>query len=269
MKQESFFATHEDVLGLVGDAANWQEVFSSGQREDHPLAVKRLASSTLVGESMFKGDMLKVNRATFIIDVDKRLLDVAHLDFEAGAVEAFRAACRAGAENLIQLGAKRFEKRQSAVEFFGRAVVIDTESPNDEWDWRLAAFTKQIGFNTKKLQATAWEKLLFEPGELEGIPSACNMPVQNLKTSTACRAELVDLIGSEPRTLVQMLKDVRNKIKLLRKVDEFVDLEVEFLAQHAEELLKEKLRAEMLGYFPGPLKRDVTTKEVMLRIPIC
>ena len=158
---------------------------------------------------MFKADMLRVGRAAYINDTVSKINDLAYLDFEVDAVEAFRAASQLHAANLAAQGAQRFEKRNTSVTFFGSNVKIEVDSPNDEWSYRLSAFVKMVGFNSGMLKPTPWEALLHAPGTLQGIPEACKIPASLVETAAIVRDEILDIIGPAPKTIAVMLKDIR------------------------------------------------------------
>ena len=86
------------------------------------------------------------------------------------------------------------------------------------------------------------------PGTLQGIPEACKIPASLLETATIVRDEILDIIGPEPKTIAVMLKDIRGRHKILKQLDEHIDLEVEYLAEYVELKLKQERRADIMAF---------------------
>ena len=88
---KSFWSTHKGPLSLLA-GEDFDVVFRARDMvEDQPALVQKLATKTMVGKAMFQLELIKVGRVFFRKTVKSRLADLLHLDFEASALEAFRA----------------------------------------------------------------------------------------------------------------------------------------------------------------------------------
>lgn len=144
----TFWKSNQDVLSLFADKGDLAALVEAGADVEHIAdKVRKVVESGGVCMSMFADSWLRVSRHVFITDIEQRLRDIEHHNFDSEEVAAFQSVMQSQARQLVSIGHKQFEKRETKVTFLGRQVKINVEAPNDEWELRFVAMAKSVVLN--------------------------------------------------------------------------------------------------------------------------
>jgi hypothetical protein len=255
-KQHTFCRSHGDLLKELWNNDDFAAV-ASCEDEDYtaiPHAIKRVIESGETGKTMFRHAWKQVAVALFRTDVSHKLQDLIHNDFTEDEVSSFKDLMRKQASNVEKVLHPAVYKGGAEVEFLGELCKeVLVESVNDEWELRLWAATKSVGINTGAIKKLPWEALIFT-GPIKDLPTVCPIPVSLLNEVAPGRDSLQDLFADAPLTMAGYKDKVNKRYKKLRKVDRSIELEVAFLMERAEPMLRAKLHHDVLAELPGPGK---------------
>lgn len=183
------FADQQDMEAIIDAGCNVEEV---------PDKVRRVVESSAIGMSMFHGAWLKVSRHLFHLDIDRRLRDLEHHSFGAADIASFEALMQSQVKQLLQNGHKQFDKFDVQVQLLTHRIIVQVESPSDEWHVRYIALTEGLAINAGQLDMLPWEAQLLQQGDLEHTSSTVRVPDSVLHRISPAREAAQDFLGKQP-----------------------------------------------------------------------
>jgi hypothetical protein len=239
----SAFMSMQDLDGVVAGKNDFEKV---------PQQVSRIVTLSRVGTSMYKHAGAKASRGIFRSEIDDKLNDLQHLDFDEAACVNFVDAMKRLVNQMVKNGHSAYKKYEVHIQFLAGTEAINIETPTDEWEFRFYALVKLILINTGKIQLLPWERVIIEPGKLPGVMTQLTVPQQYIDKVLVGREALLDLLTGNRLNLADMKKDINAKVQSVYQLDRTAELEVSFLNSKAEKLLLEKVRQQVLDCLPTP-----------------
>ena len=254
--QKGFYTTHKDVLSLFGSTEDYEQVFRTDDPvKNAPDAVDRLASNSVVCESLFQSELLRVRRIVYQKKIGEALRDVIHEDFTEEAMDAFDQAMLERSRKLISGGALKFEKVAVDVQMMGEAVTVVSECPADDYKWHKMAALVACDVASGGSPSMPWEGLIFDERRIPGARETCHsIPDKIIERKRAARSQILEFLSGKEQTIATMVETLNKKDvkKALKEMDKTIDLELEFLFTHAERLLTKKIQDLALSLMPSP-----------------
>ena len=147
-----------------------------------------------------------------------------------------------------------FGNRQCEFKFLSAAVSLRADSLNDQWAFKLEARLRSIAVSNGSLQRMPWETLLYGSNEtpLNSYPLTLTVPEARLESAASSRRAMLKLLLSYPgATFSEMLTVVLSQLDVLKDMDRFVVIDIQFLKHYAAALAEERIRREVLASLPS------------------
>lgn len=93
--------------------------------------------------------------------------------------------------------------------------------------------------------------MLMEPGQIENTPSTLKVPEHTLVKISPAREAARDFLGVDSMTLAEMISTINLRAKGLMQLERAFDLELSFLNDSAEALLRAKVNHMILECLPS------------------
>lgn len=263
----TFYPSHKEVLALFADPVDLQRIFEASDKIAEASAeLRRVSSNSLIGSSLLKGEVLKLNRASFQHRIDAKLADLQHLDFEQVSLQAFRESMLRETKDLVKSGAKAFERVASTVSYMGADIKIWCDGLNDEWEYRLAAVARTSAVNSGQLPMLPWESAAYEVKTIPNASAYGHIPEELLCSAIAARDVAAGFLGENGADSCLVLKDMRRimaaRSKHLKLLDRTFELDLLFLEGAVEGIIRDKVEEQILGSLPSA-SRPTTLKEAI------
>jgi hypothetical protein len=230
-----------------------------------PSTFRRVLGSCKIAALLFKEQGLKIEYVLFLGDIQKRLVDLAHNDYEIIEVNSFKKLFIKQAQLLNRNGAVDWDKGVGKISFFGSDTQVPLLSHNDQWELRLMADLKGNAVASKLLEPLPWETLILDavgPGKLR---ENCRIPAELLTDFMNVRDAIYRVMGRQPLTIKEMKRILNPHKKAFCELDRSVVLELTFLDEEVETILTGKLHQKVLDAFPHALQQK-TISEVCFEL---
>ena len=252
MTAKSFYTTHKPHFSLLCTASAIADIFKT-KEEDRPTLnaeqIQLVCSESVTCESMFGSVLLAVNRVGYRNNIRKRLRDVEHEDYSDMAVSSFTEACSQAVKNLQKNGAEMFDKVISPVLHLAKEVGTQMTCLHSEWRKGLSSSKKTAYVNSGKAPFLPWEGHCYEVGKIPGAPEAGSPPDDSMCKIMGCREQILEFVDGI-FTLKGWKKEIDLRKEQLKKLDPDVDVDIEFLNEHAEPIMLQIVKDEVLGTLP-------------------
>ena len=251
-----FARGHIDVLSLFVDKADIDHVLAKlGANQDpEALVLSRVLNGCNVAKTLFNSSQKRMLYVLFVQEIERRLKDLEGLDYMLDEVRTYTDLMQKEAVALQGVGLKEFQKKKSQLAFLALSVQPILSCPDDEHRFRLAARLKQCALNAGDLTQLPWEAAWFSPSELHGIPQTCRVPKELLASFELGRAGLKDYFGHELLHVGEYKKIFNSNLQALKQLGRTITIELEFLVNHAEKVLTEKVHKLALATLPSEAK---------------
>ena len=200
---------------------------------------------------MYQHAWLQASRALFRIDIEAKLKDLLHLDFEDGALANFKTAMIHGAGQLVSQGHKTYKQSESSIAFMTQSVTVILETPHDEWEYRLYPLAKTVGVNSGVLAMAPWEKLIFDKSTMASIPTYAKLAPDLIAKISCARDAITEALGSKPQTIREMIRLVNASARIFVQLDRTIQCELAFLNDRAEAMIVAIVQHRILSTLPS------------------
>ena len=211
----AFLAVYSDALSMFHDVADMEKIVSAeGVVAGVAAEIRKVYAESVVGESMFYNDFVLASRYFFRQEIERQVQGLVDHGFESSELDSCSALCKRLPKELVDLGHKHFEKLWVELPFLGHTVGVYIEGPEDEYEFRVAAARKACALNSKQMAITPWEALLFEAGEIPGVPQFTKVPESQLELIYSARKEGASYVCSTVTKLSSMISTLLSKQKV-------------------------------------------------------
>ena len=162
---------------------------------------------------------------------------------------AFKQAMKYDGQSLARLGGRHFDVVRSKLQFMGKDITMAAHSIDDDWYLRFRAAVKTVGVNGKFLIRTPWEELTVEPGAIADMPAFCEPPEAEIRRIEEVRKQIRTFLKGVV-TISEMRRIMKLREARLRELDDSVDLDLEYLHNHVESIVRQKVHAKALDVLP-------------------
>ena len=169
----------------------------------------------------------------------------------------------AEAKDLVRLGCRQYERVQSNISYLGCSMEVTTESPHDEYEFRMLAAMRGVALNSEQLPMLKFEAYAFKPGTIPDTPAFLKISEIHLKKAKAARSTLANFI-SDCKTLRDMQRVVGSKMKVLKPLDKSIVLEFTFLTKYAESRITDRVMQQVMDALPTLEVRKELTQAMMV-----
>jgi len=227
-------------------------------------SIDRVAVSK-IGRAMLNPKLVKVNKLKFVKNIEKAIDNVEHNDWEDNEIKTFVHSMKLQTVSLDKGGAKAHNKIKSSFNFLTGVSKLEVENTNDLWLFAYRARAKTIAFNNKQVKGTPWEILAFDAGTLPGVALFNRLPDSVIAEISPARDALVDIIPADVVLLKEMQRLVALNSKDLCGSERSFKLEVDFLDNRAEPIIRERVHKMVLGALPDSNPDNVVNFDVTLK----
>ena len=151
---------------------------------------------------------------------------------------------------------------ETKCEFLTATVELEAESVNDEWKFPFNARVTEAALSNGQLPKLRWEELVFGDGPIPGASSVAKIPQDLLDRREAAREELAAGMPTGAPTFEEWVKSGNRRKVELRKLDRNIDLELDWLENHAPKILLQRIHDQVLEKLPSASVRT-TLPEVL------
>ena len=264
---ESFLASHSNALSMFHDVEELEKVVSMDDEQKLKISglIRKIVSQGPVTESMFRSDWVQASREYFRSEIGKQVKIVEDLRFEQKEIGAFVHVCKKLTQDLMAIGHRNFEKVWTTVFYMGQNCGLYLETPQDEWEFRLAAAQRSASVNSSQTAMMPWERLVLRPGEIPKTPQTSSVPDAQLRLFIIARKQALEFLPTGCVSLDKMIHTILSKSKEIKKVDRTFALDIAFLEEHAVRLLQSQIREGILACLPSTevvISMDETIKKL-------
>ena len=251
-KPRTFFRGNKFALYNFCDPEAWDAVFLDEEVdvEKNMEHVERLVASSTIGSAMLEPEKIKLNEVKFLKSVEKRLDDLAELNWDADEINVFKTNAKATTQNLIRGGAKYHEKLVTKIEFLGGHQETETENANDNWQFRFDAKALTTAINIEIVKPLPWELLALRIGNIPGDQLFARIPAEVVEHKMDARHAAMDYLPKDTFLLKDMKNTINANSKDLRSYCRSWVLEETFLNDRAEGLITERVYDMVLDALP-------------------
>ena len=208
-----------------------------------------------MGATLLRNLAVKHEWNSFLDLAAVRLDALEFHDFEQEETNSFKMLMTRDGDELQK---KRcfggiYQKTQE-VKFMASKISTHVSCINDAWALPLAARLRTVACNTGALAMFPWEKALHtEPGNIDGVRSALQIPEALLSEYVNCReAALSILEGVSHGSLHDWKKALNSQYKALVALDRTWQLDADYLNNNAEKDIIKELHSDLLSMLPSP-----------------
>jgi len=246
----SFCGSLFDAISLFHDMDEVDRVNAAGDNvETVADEVQQIVSESCFGFSMYKTSWVKASRVLYIRKIDQMIRQVMDHDFDDAEFQAYEKIMEASAAELHKIGHKRFDKVSSNIVVLSQPTACEVEAV-DESEFRMNGVIKACQINGGYWPMLPWEALCFEKGRIDGIPVFREIAPRHLRKIKAARDAAAVMAGAGPHTVSELVKMVAGNAKDLRKLDRSMECDIQWVIQHLEDAVKQKLMAATLKILP-------------------
>ena len=252
-------------IALIFDTDTSKEfnVFLAKKKDEE---VKKAVNMSQLGQSMLALEHIAAMRRAFSFDIELRLQDLQHLDFEETASAAFDTWAKQGAAELVRLGAGRFEKIKVEVNFLATNISVILETPYDDAVMRKMSHIKAAAVNGDLVEKFPWERILFGDEGVPGAPKHARLPQEVIDVVTDGRNAALGFLKPHMTTLNDWKKAMLAHERELLDMERSLSLDFEYLHGHAEAALRELVERRMFACLPDGLDFMPTVEEAPIGI---
>ena len=252
IKRVPFMMTYLDQLAwLHGEADTLNTVLAS----EDPVRecadeISALCARCKVCNSMFASDVLALTKRQYSRSISQKLKDVEHLNFESTAVQGWKTVFKQGSQQLVAMGADVYDNIDCDILFLGKKVRIQVHTPFDEALRALDGSLMSVGINSGALKMMPWEALCFNKGEVPDTMAQIELPPKLLAPLQPSRRAILDFLPAPPYTLKEMKNILIQKKGYLHKEMPAADITLGFLFEHAEQVITDVIKEDILRELP-------------------
>ena len=252
VKQAVFVRSYQEALSLYHDPDELMKIVQAEQSvESVAESIKKVVGESCVGKAMFTIAWIKASRVFFRREIDKGIRQLIDHNFDENEMQSFKHLMAQQCNSLVDTGHKRFERICTEVVFLGKPVNVYVETPEDEWEFRLACAVKGCCINSGQESMLPWESLLCKAGEVPNTPASAKVSEKLVDHYASARSAAKGFLGSECVQLSEMIKVILSKRSHLIKLDRSFQCDLVFLEKKSEELLRSQLNTAVLDCLPS------------------
>ena len=240
-------------LFIGGNDVRLMETFDKDHvKDDDYDLLQRVLNTSLIAKTLFAAEAVSLNYLQFVKNIHQQLEVLENLSYAAEDVSNFKKVMALEVQRMIDSGAGSYEKDEISIMYLTKHSRVVLADLNDQWFWRLNARIKQIEINTRSVPLLPYEAVLFAEGSLKGVPTQIKLDsVLQERHASFRRQLLLDFKKKECITLKSMIDVVLANIKIYKQIDRTCDIDVSFLTDHAEDLIREKAYKMLVDLFPS------------------
>ena len=216
----------------------------------------RATHTSLISASMFDEEMLKMAKIAYIDNIENKLRELLDVGLSEDDILIFDHRMKEMTQKLARphgtSTGHSFEKVKTHIAFMTVAkMVVTVNVGNDEWKIRKRAFFVTLMLNSGQATPLPWEQLCFDVGGMDGIPSHVRVPEGLADEFLHGREAIRDMM---PDGIV-LLKDMQSELERVTKhcldMDPYLALELAFLQDHAETMIRDRCHVAVLDALPS------------------
>ena len=250
---------HRHALQMFFSMALAVEV-NDAPEEDGPKGheekvVETLTASSLIGAELFAAEQARIEVASFIADVDRRLFELEQADFLSSEVSAFVAISQATTAALDEHVWESLQDSSIEFEYMSLKLSAPQVHPNDQYNFRFEARKRSIMVATAKVKRTAWEEMLYgRTDKIANMPQHIDL-TDELVLDCANAREFI--AGKLPGwSSVHLCKTtVQKYMPDILKMDKHFWIEAQFLLEHYDSVAEGHFRSCFIECLPRPVAK--------------
>ena len=234
----------DDIDVVVASQGKWREVAA-------PVA--RLTSSSALGAALFGFAAALVHAAVFEDQIQGEIQKALKSDVSLAVVNDLKLRCLTFASDLKR-STVTGQKRTISVTFAAEKLQLVVADVALEIHLRLMAAVK-----SEALLCGHVKRLPYELWVLPSVHSHASIKIDPdvLAECAQCRAQAAEMLQeSGAETFMDMKRVLSKNAAVLTTLDPSFRLELSFLEDRAEEVLKQKVQNELLELLPSPKKQS-------------
>ena len=261
-----FLRTYRQELQVFLDMAD-AVATNAAVEDDDPgsidaSVVDKLSSSSLIGSELFAPERCAVELKAFIKDAVDRLSELEAQGFTEQEVESFKSIMGAHSATFDDNVWQFCSSSTISLQFLGATCKHPLVHPNDHWNFRLQAAQKTLAISNGSLARTIWEVWLFgQSTPIDGVTHFTKIDECLIYDAANAR----EWLGNKMKGVTSAVKAkdiVRSNSDELIRMDEYFGLELEFLMNHFDALMEDRMRNLMLEVAPSPGEKRILSKAV-------
>jgi hypothetical protein len=222
-------------------------------KESDYTLLQRLHGSSLIARTIYAEDAVSLNFLQFLKNINDQIDVLENLNYVEEDVSNFKKVMGLEVKRMINSGVASYEAQEASIPFLGSKSRVVLSDLNDQWHWRLRARIKMIEIQTRSVPVTPYETVLFAKGSLPGVPETIKLGLDLQDRHAAFRRELLkDFERKDCVTLKSMIDVCLSNMKKYKDLDRTCDLDVSFLTDSAEGLLKDQAHKLLLDLSQAP-----------------
>jgi hypothetical protein len=267
LQRHNFVEANFASLGLLMDRTDVRMTIDAlkANTDLDPMAISRLSKSSTTGCKLFDDCAVKMDFKNFLENIDKRLNDLDHLDFNCQDVNDFKRLMSRTTSAMKHHGQKYFDKKAAKLTFLGSSIELPLGCLDDEWSFRLAARVKSAAVNAGLVRRLPWEVFLLEKDKIKGVRETCPVPKELLKDIDNCREACLGFLGTGSMSISDMKRVCNHHSKALVSLDRTFILDIQFVNDEAETLIAAGVREEVLEALPCQ-DEDVKVQAALIKL---